>query len=319
MPVLLEKDVKAVSIEYLPTEREQDKTRPLEVGQGLLDNIRITEELTSIDFYGTKRYKTGLDAEIVKSDPSLDATAKDIKVKQIEETVKRLEKYFGQGKLDATNSSFWSEVKLRIDKKTVNLDLTDPRKEVLYHCIKAGGFSTVAPSYEEALGSQKKFYLIEPVEFIENRVSPRKLLNEAVETLQKLDKSKTFDDLFYITKYLVPVERGYTKKTPKNLMYEDLDKWIKGELEPSRSKSTLARLFLEATKLPKDYLVVYNIVKDALYYGMLYTNNAGEFKNNETGGIYGNSIDAAVKHLLSPGYVHELDNIKDRVVQKWSE
>ena len=319
MPVLLEKEVKAVSIEYLPTERELDRTRPLEVGQGLADGVRITEELTSIDFFGVKRYKTGLDPEVVKHDPNLDEKAKEMKLAEIDEAVKRLEKYVGVGNLDATNEKFWKEVKLHVDRKTINLDLTQFRNEILFRCIKAGGFSTVATSLEEAQASGKKFYLIEPVEFVENRVSTRKMFNEAIAELTKMDRSKSFDDIFYLAKFLIAAERGYTKKTPKSLMYEDLDKYIKGEIDTTRTKTDCARMFLEATKHPKDYLVVYDIVKDGIYYGMIYTNAAGELKNNETGGIYGNSVESAVKHLLNPGYTHELDNIKDRITLKWSE
>ena len=319
MPVLLEKEIKAVTIEYLPSEQELDKTKPLVVGQGMADNVRISEDLTSIDFFGTKRYKTGLDPEIVRYDHSLDEKTKEIRIKQIQDTVDRLEKVVGKGNLDATNEKFWKEVRLVIDRKSTGLDLTNFRNEIIFHCIKAGGFSTVAPSLEEALEQNKKFYLIEPIEFVENRVSSRKVFNDAISELQRIDRSKSFDDIFYLAKYLMPAERGYTKKTPKSLLYEDLDMFIKGEINKSRSKSESVRQFMDAVKLPKDYLVVYNIVKDGVYFGMIYTNAAGELKNNETGGIYGNSLDSAAKHLLSPGYTHELDNIKDRVTQKWSE
>lgn len=319
MPALLERELKAVSIEYLPSEEELDKSRPLQVGQGIIDRPRITEDLTSIDFFGVKRYMTGLDPEVVKYDTTLDEQSKEEKIAQIEADVKRLERIVGTGMLDATNEKFWDKVKLHLEKKTTNLDLTNARTEILFHCIKAGGFYTVAPTLEEAMESGRKFYLIEPVEFVENRVSPRKLFNDAIFELQKMERSKAFDDLFYIAKYIMPVERSYTKKTPKSLMYEDLDKFIKGEVLRSRSKSEAPIQFLDALKVSKEVMVVTNIVRDGMYYNMLYTNQAGEIKNNETGGVYGTTVESAVKHLLNPAYEHEIDNIKDRVLQKWNE
>jgi hypothetical protein len=319
MPAVLEKELKAVSIEYLPVEEELDRSKPLQVGIGMSDKLHITEDLTSIEIFGVKRYKTGLDPEVVRYDTTLTDQEKEIKIAQIEENVKRLEKLVGPGQLDATNSKFWSKVKLQLDRKTTNLDLTDFRKEILFHCIKAGGFETVAPSLEEAQSQDKKFYLIEPVEFVENRVSPRKIFNDAIYELQRLDRSKSFDDMFYVAKYLMPVERAYTKRTPKSLMYEDLDKFLKGENLKSKRVSDNASQFMDALKLTKDILIVTDMVKDGIYFGMLYQNQAGELKNNETGGIYGNTVEAAVKHLLTPSYEHELENLKSRIIKKWSE
>ncbi len=52
---------------------------------------------------------------------------------------------------------------------------------------------------------------------------------------------------------------------------------------------------------------------------MIYVNAVGELKNNETGGVYGTSIERTVKHLQNPAYEHELENIKTRVEAKWAE
>lgn len=319
MSVLLEKDVKSVTIEYLPTEKELDKEAVLVVGQGLTDNINITEVLGTRMFFGVKRYITGLDPELVKYDNSLSEEQKQAKITEIQATIQRLEQFFGPGSLEATNEKFWKDVYLVLKSKTTNLDLNTPKNEILVRCIKAGGFNEVAPTLEEAIASsgKSKFYLIEPVEFIENRVSPRKQYNKAIGMLSKMDDSKTYDDLFFLAKYILPAEKAYTKSTPKSLLYEDLDKYIKGEIVRD-SKTDLASRFIEATKVEKKKMIVFCLLKDAVYYNMLYRTEAGELKNNETGGIYGTTLDKAVDHLLHPAYSHELENIKVRIEEKWS-
>lgn len=319
MSTLLEKDVKAITIEYLPTDDEKDKSKPLTIGQGLLDNFHRSELLGYKTLYGVKRYLTGLDDVIVEHDPSLSDQDKKERISKIKGTVEKLERFFGKGNLDATNEKLWGEVKLVIDRKTTNLDLTDPKNEILFHCIKAGGFTEVAPSIEEAIEKRKKFYLIEPLEFVENRVAPRKIIGKAIATLVDIYEKKGFDDIFFLAKYLLPVDKAYVKKTPKSLMYEDLDKFINGELI-RKSKMECARMFLDAVKKPKSHIIVYCLVKDAFeYFNFIYTNTSGELKNNETGGLYGTTIERAVDHLLTPAFEHELENIKYRVEKKWTE
>jgi len=317
MATLTKEKISAISIEYLPGEKELDLEATLVVGQGLTDNFTRTEDLGYMTFFGTKRYMCGLDAEIVEYDPDLTREEKDAKIAEIKAIVERLEQFFGKGNLDPTNEKHWSKVKLSIDRKTTNLDLTNPRTELLVHCIRGGGFTTVAPSLEKAQVTGAKFYLVEPVEYAESRIAGKELINKAISTLQKLYESKSFDDIFFLAKYILPVEKAYTKRTPKALIYEDLDKYINGELI-RQSKRDSARLFLEVTKKSKIELAIMSIVKDAEYFGFIYVNDKGEFKNNETGGVYGTTLERVVAHLQNPAYDHELDNIKTRVETKWN-
>jgi hypothetical protein len=310
--------VDAISIEYLPGEKEKDKSAILVVGQGLTDNFIRTEDLGYVTFYGTKRYLCGLDPEMIEYDESLSREEKDAKIAEVKSIIERLERFFGKGNLDPTNEKHWSKISLTIDRKTTNLDLTNPKTELLLHCIRGGGFTTVAPSLEKAYKIGAQFYLVEPVEFIENRISNSKTISKAIATLERINDSKSFDDLFYLAKYILPVEKAYTRHTPKGLMWEDLYKYISGEIV-KQSKIAGANIFLEANKKSKIELSLTSLVKDAVYYQMLYVNDKGEFKNNETGGVYGTTIERVVAHLQNPAYSHELENVKVRVEKKWNE
>lgn len=319
MATLTKERTLAVSIEYLPTEEELDLSKPLRVGDGLMDNFTRTEELGYITLFGVKRYLCGLDIETVKNEEGLTEAERTAKIEEIGKTVERLEKVFGKGVLDPANSAMWSKVKLSITRKTTNLDLNDPKNELIFYCIKGGGFKEVAPSLEEAQKVGGKFYLVEPVEFAENKVANVKVINKAISTLEKIDESKGTDDLFFLAKYLLPVEKSYTKRTPKAQIYDDLNKYLNGELINRSSKISCSRLFLEASKKSKADLIVTSMVKDAIYMNMIYANAQGEFKNNDTGGIYGTTLEKAVAHLQNPAYEHELSNIKERIEEIWSK
>lgn len=318
MATVTKEKLQAISIEYMPVEEELDLKRPLEVGKGLTDTFQRTEDLGYRTFYGAKRYMCGLDVEIVKYDTSLTEEEKKAKIEEIQIIVERLEQFFGKGTLDPTNEKHWSKISLTIDRKTTNLDLTNPRTELLYHCIKGGGFSLVSPTMEGAKNGRAQFYLVEPLEYAESRIANKEIINKAISTLQKLYEGKSYDDLFFLAKYILPVEKMYSKRTPKALLYEDLDKYISGEVV-RQSKISCAKMFMEATKKDKVNLNVTCLVKDAEYLGFIYANQAGELKNNETGGIYGTTIERVVVHLQNPAYEQELDNVKTRVEQKWSE
>lgn len=318
MPTLEKRKVRDISIQYLASEEELDTSRPLEVGKGLTDNFIRTEDLGYQTSYGIKRYLCGLDVEAVKYDPNLTDAQKDAKIEEIKNIVVRLEQFFGKGQLEPTNDTMWSKVKLFIDKKITALDLSNPKTEIMVYCIRAGGFKTVAPTMDEAIATGTKFYLVEPEELAESKVQNRKIIDKAIAALVKLDETKGLEDLFYIVKYLLPVEKAYTKKTPKAMMYSDVSRYLDGEVV-RESKTRCAENFLAAIKLSKQDLIVTCLVKDALENGMLYINPQGEFKNNETGGMYGTTIERAVAHLLNPAYEHELENVKTRVEKKWLE
>jgi hypothetical protein len=310
--------IKAISIEYLPTEKELDPNAPLIVGKGLMDQFSRTEMLGYQTFFGTKRYLCGLDVEIVKYDTNLTDAEKEAKIAEIESIIARLEQFFGKGTLDPTNEKHWSKIELRIDRKTTNLDLTNPRTELVLHCIRGGGFTMVSPTLEKARETGTQFYLVEPIEYAENRIANKEIINKAISTLQKIYESKSFDDIFFLGKYILPVEKSYTKRTPKAMIYEDLDKYLNGEVV-KQSRISLARQFMEVTKKTKVELAINAIAKDAEYYQFVYINDKGEFKNNETGGIYGTTLERVVTHLQNPAYENELDNIKTRVEQKWND
>lgn len=319
MPTLIKEKVKAISIEYMPIQEELDPNAKLVVGQGLTDIFVRTEDLGYRTFFGTKRYMCGLDPEIVKYDPTLSDEEKKAKIEEIQEIVERLELFFGKGTLDPVNEKHWGKINLTIDRKTTNLDLSNPRNELIYHCIKAGGFSLVSPTMEGAREGKGPFYIVEPTEYAQSRIIGKQIVNKAIATLEKIYEGKSYDEIFFLAKYLLPVEKMYTKRAPKEMLYEDLDKFINGEINKSReSKLSFGKKFLEATKKTKADLVVTCIVKDAVYMNFLYTNQAGEFKNNETAGVYGTTIEKVVSHLQNPAYEHELDNVKTRVETEWS-
>jgi len=307
-------NIKAVSIQYLPSAEELDNSKTLKVGKFLFPGFTHDYSVHGKQIYGGKfRYKTGLipeDAPEDKRDEIIQAKAD-------------LEQYYGKGTLDADNEAFWKEQRIKINKKITHLNLSVPEEKLLYYIIKGGGVWEIAPSYEEATEGdlRKRFYLIEPEQFADLSAGENRGLDKAIAKLVELDEEHTFDDLFLVHKVLVTSDRGTTKQTPKSALYKDLSDFIHGKLVKTDKKKT-AKQFIEAyTLLKKDKkkLFITAYVKDASYFNYLTVAEDNQFQNIETKTKYGASIDKAVSFLSNPANQTELENVQARVEQKWKQ
>lgn len=305
-----------VSIKYLPSEEENDSTKQMHAGKFLWPNFAHEYPVFARQLSGGKyRYQTGLTVEDAPEDQR----------EEIEQAVKEIEDFYGQkGILDPFNHEFWKDIKLKIEKKNINLDIkNDMNHKLLYYVIKAGGIYEVAPTYEAIMDGpiRKRFYMVEPQHLAEVEAQTDRMLNEALYSLVSLEKEKTFDDMFLVHKNLVQSDRGVTKQTPKATIYKDLSDYIHGRLQRTDKKQT-PRKFIEAvelTKKDKKKLYIQAYVKEAIYFNFLFTAEDSQFQNIETKTKYGSTIAKAVSYLSNPANEDELENIKSRVEKKWSE
>lgn len=306
---------KQVNIQYLPTDEEIDSSKQLKAGKFLWPGFTHNYPVFARQLSGGKyRYQTGLSAKDAPED----------KRAEIEQAVKDIEDYYGEGTLDPFNHSFWKDIQLVMNKKNVFLDIQNNMEhKLLYYVIKAGGIFEVAPSYEEAIASatQKRWYLIEPEEFAELSAVSDRTINKAIANLTILDEEKSFDDMFLIHKFLISAERGVTKQTPKSTLYKDLSEFIHGKLVKTEKRKT-PKQFIDAfdlLKKDKKKLYVSAYVKDANYFNFLTVNEDNSFQNIQTKTKYGSTIDKAVEFLSNPANQTELENVKERVESKWKE
>jgi hypothetical protein len=307
--------VGTISIQYLPYPEEQDKSKQLQAGQFLFPGFvrRYEPAYRTVPGRGL-RYYTGLEV-----DDFPEAEKEEIaKVKT------ELESYFGKDTLDPFNEAFWKDRILEITKKTTFLDVIgNPEHRLFYHMIKGGAFKEIAPNHEQAVdrAEQKRWYLVDASQFAEISTEDERKKNKAIAQLELLEEEKPFDDMFIIHKALVTSDKGVTKRTPKAILYKDLNDFIEGKLARTQKKMT-AKQFLDTVELLKKdkkklFLAAY--VKEGTYFNFLSVSDDNQIKNQQTGTKLGGTIEKAVAYLANPANQSELDNIKERVEAKWSE
>lgn len=308
-------NVKSVNIQYLPNPEEIDSSKPLKAGKFLWPGFTHVYEVFAKQLSGGRyRYQTGLVPE----------EAPEEKREEIAQALAELEAYYGKGQLDPFNVSFWRDIKLKLDKKNMFLDIANnPEHKLLYYVIKGGGLQEVAASYDEAVdgATTKRWFMVEPEHLANINALDDRTINKALYSLTVLDEEKTFDDMFLVHKALVSTDRGTTKQTPRSALYKDLSDFIYGKISKTDKRKT-PKQFVETFKLiseDKQKLFITAYVRDAVYFNFLTTTEDGQLQNIETKTRYGTTVQKAIQYLSNPANQDELDNIKERVEKKWSE
>lgn len=304
---------RTISIQYLPYP-EEASGKDLQAGKFLFPGFVRRFEPAYKEVRGRGlRYFTGLEA----------ADYPEPEREEIAKAKAELESYFGENTLDPFNAEFWKEKVLEITRKTTFLNMSDPEHKLTYYMIKGGGFREVAPNYEQAIdrAEQKRWYLVDATEFAEISTDDERKLNKAIAQLEVLEETKPFDDMFLIHKVLCSSDRGTTKQTPKAVLYKDLSDFIKGITVKTNKKAT-AKQFLdtvEQLKRDKKKLTITAYVKEGTYFNFLTTSEDNQIKNQQTGTKYGATVERAVAFLANPANQSELDNLKERVEEKWTQ
>ena len=213
-------------------------------GMALHEGVWHEESLACLELNGVKRYVTGLN-EFAPDVKRLPPGERELKVKDIRKTVAQLEAELASNIIDPEdkdfwnkvsllkpdNDKFWSRISLRCGNDPVYLDpKKDPYDLIKLYAINAGGFSMISKSLKEArsLPNPKKFYLDQLEETITTRTEYTKLRNKALVELEKM-YDKNLNKLMYVAKVVDADSVQYTKSTPKDIIYENMDMFISGE------------------------------------------------------------------------------------------
>lgn len=302
-------------------------------GRVLFEGAKQIEDLGSITVAGVERYKTGLD-EYAPDVKLLPKEEREAKVKQIRETVARLELELAQNVVDpedkdfwskvqllsSTNREFWSKVNLTVGSEPVALDPENPQDLIRIFAIEAGGFNLVAPSLEAAKTSNKsfKFYLSRLEDTSAIRTEIKKLRNKAGGELDKLRNSKQ-NKLFLVAKVFLQPENGFTRSTPIDVLYDKIDDKLDGVLigrnERDRKKADIAQ-FLAITQADNQTLLMSAYVKDAIFYRILVQRSDKQYQT-PTGVACGNKIAEVVEFYKNPLNEKELEELIERVEKRW--
>ena len=302
-------------------------------GLSLFDGAFHEEQLACLEINGIKRYLTGLN-EFSPDLKNLPLEEQEARVKEIRRVVSQLEKELAANVIDANdpdfwnkvkickpdNSSFWDQIKLRCSNEPTYLEPDkDPYDLIKLYAIEAGGFSMVAKSLEEAksMPVPPKFYLDKLETTASTNTEVKKLRNKAASELQKLfDKNQ--NKLFYVAKVLDPNSTQYKKSTPNDIMYDNMDKYINGELTDKDKKRTAQR-FLDVAVLDMESLKIRAIVKDASFYKFLATKADGFIYDMGSSSMLGRTPSDCVEYLKNPLNESVLIDLTKKVEKYWNQ
>lgn len=302
-------------------------------GLSLFDGAFHEEQLACLEINGIKRYLTGLN-EFSPDLKDLSAEEQEAKIKQIRIVIAQLEKELAANVVDPKdemfwnklkllkpdNFEFWDKIKIRCGNEPLYLEPDkDPYDLIKLYAIEAGGFSIVAKSLEEArrMAVPPKFYLDKLEETASIQTEVKKLRNKALAELQKLfDKNQ--NKLFYVAKVLDPNSAQYKKSTPNDIIYDNMDKYINGELVDKDKRKTAQR-FLDTVNLDMEALKIRAMVKDSTYYKFLATKSDGFIYHMETITMLGRTPSDVAEYLKNPLNEEILMNLTKKCEKYWNQ
>jgi|TARA_R100000951_G_C2635799_1_gene179264 hypothetical protein len=301
-------------------------------GMSLYDGVYHEENLACLELNGVKRYVTGLN-EFAPEVKKLSPGEKEIKIKEIRKAVSELEKDLAANVVDPEdkefwnkltllkpdNDAFWSKISMRCGNDPVFLDpATDPYDLIRIYAIKAGGFSIVAKSLKDAKRANPtpKFYLDTEEESIATRTEYTKLRNKALVALEEMYNKNT-SKLLYVAKVVDYDSTQYTKSTPTDILYENMDMYINGD-GTENSKKVSAEKFIKASKFSMKDLKITAIVKDCMYYKFITKKGNGWIETLDSNVKLGKKAEEASAFLKNPDNEEILNALQAKLEPYWN-
>jgi len=302
-------------------------------GLSLFDGVFHEEQLACLEINGIKRYVTGLN-EFAPEVKFLPDDEREAKIREIRKVVSQLEKelaanvvnpddpdFWNKIKLlKPDNDDFWSKIAIRCGNEPLFLEpAKDPYDLIKLYAIESNGFSIVAKNYDDARrrAVPPKFYLDRAEETVTIKTESKKLRNKALSELQKMfDKNQ--GKLFYIAKVLDIDSAQYKKSTPNDIVYDNMDKFINGDLVEKDKRKTAQR-FLDAATLDMETLKIRAIVKDCTYYKFIATKADGFIYHMETTTMLGRTPSDCVEYLKNPLNEEILVDLTKKVEKYWNQ
>ena len=301
-------------------------------GMALYDGVWHEESLACLELNGVKRYVTGLN-EFAPDVKKLPPGEREIKIKEIRKVVAQLEAELAANVIDVEdkdfwnkvtllkpdNDKFWSRISLRCGNDPVYLDPdTDPYDLIKLYAINAGGFSIVAKSLKEAKKAVNppKFYLDHLQETVNTRTELTKIRNKAISELQKLYDKNT-NKLMYVAKVVDGDSTQYTKSTPNDILYENMDIFINGQGSES-NKTRAAEAFIDAAGSSMEDLKIRALVKDSMFYRFIVPKAAGWIETLDGNVRLGKRPSEVVEFLKDPVNEEVLTSLLSKIEPYWT-
>lgn len=298
-------------------------------GQVFFEGTGMIQDLRATEINGVIRYVTGLD-EYANNVKILPDEEKKARVKQIRETIAKLEEelffnkvdpkdkdFWSKVKLAPTNPEYWKNIKLAASNNDVYLDPNDPNDLVKIIAIENWGFDEVAPSLEQAelMANPPKFYLDKRTDTRAKDGKIKEIRDRATYELYKI-KLETPQDLFLLCKNILPIANNYKLKDKIEIFYGDLSNFIDGtSIEKDKKKAPLK--FLEWKDKTKEYLNIRAYVLEGIFLKHIVTKGDNKMYIKSTGSMLGGNIEESIEHLKQPMNERDLDTLQQIIEKYW--
>ena len=123
--------------------------------------------------------------------------------------------------------------------------------------------------------------------------------------------------LIYVAKVVDSDSVQYTKNTPNDVMYENMDEYINGRGAESNKKRA-AQQFLDVSKLDMEELKIRSLIKDGLYYRFITTKAGGWIEPIDSGIRMGKRPSEVLDFLKDPNNEESLLSLMDKVDPYWN-
>jgi len=278
----------------------------------LFEGVYHHESLACLERNGIARYVTGLN-EFAPEVKMLKGAAKKQKIKEIRSVVAQLEQELAANVIDTEdvefwnkvqvlrpdNHKFWEKMSLKVGNDALFLDpAVDPYDLIKIYAIEAGGFSIVSSSLEDAKLNGSRFYLDKVKETTGTRTKLSKIRNKALASLQNLYDTDT-SKLLYVSKVADSNSIQYTKATPVDVLYENMDMFINGE-GVEKSKKKAAEQFIAVSGSSMEDLKIRAMIKDATTHGMMNSKSDGFIYDKYSGAKLGKRPTEVLEYLKNP-------------------
>jgi hypothetical protein len=289
-----------------------------------------TEYLACLEVNGVPRYLTGLDEYAPEVQRIEDKKKKDAVIKEIREKVAFLERALIANPIDIKDEKFWEKVKvvhptnykfwegiyIAVSNEPLFLDYDDPNQLILLCAIKAGGFSDIASSFDDARMSpiSPKFYLDEETSTAMAKNEVTRLKNKAKASLEDL-MAAGGKKLFFVTKNIDSNSYRYTNATSSDVMYAFLDEYIDGKGQFNAKQASIN--FNKALEMSQEDLMLRAVIADASFHKIINRKADQRLYHHKSDTMVGGNVEDVVEYLKNPLNSKVADQLIKEVELRW--
>ena len=110
----------------------------------------------------------------------------------------------------------------------------------------------------------------------------------------------------------------YTKNTPNDVLFENMDDYINGN-GPESNKKRAASQFLEVASLDMEDLKIRALIKDGIYFRFILTKPGGWMEPMDSGVRMGKRPNECLDFLKLPENEETLLSLLDKVEPYWNQ